>query len=337
MADPTTPPPLTGVQRAAVLLMSLGEKEAAEVLKHMGAKEVQKLGMAMATISNVSRDQAEEVIDSFVRTLETSTSLGVGADDYVRNVLIEALGEDKASGLIDRILHGRNTKGLDTLKWMEPKAISELVRNEHPQIIAIVMSYLDPDQAAEVLKFLQDRVRADVLMRIASLDGVPPTALNELNEIMEKQFSGNQNAKSTTVGGVKAAANIMNFLESSQEQAVISMIRQVDAALGDKIQELMFVFDDLADIDDRSMQALLRDIPNDKLGVALRGADSGVKDKILKNMSQRAAQILTEDMEARGPVRLADVEAAQKEILNVVRQLADAGTIQLGAKTEEFL
>lgn len=338
MADNNHPTPtLTGVQRAAVLLMSLGEHEAAEVLKHMGAKEVQKLGMAMATISNVSRDQAEEVIDSFVSTLATQTSLGVGADDYVRNVLVQALGEDKASGLIDRILHGRNTKGLDTLKWMEPKAIAELIRNEHPQIIAIVMSYLDPDQAAEVLKFLQDRVRADVLMRIASLDGVPPTALNELNEIMEKQFSGNQNVKSSTVGGIKAAANIMNFLETSQEAAVMAAIRQVDAGLGDKIQELMFVFDDLSELDDRSMQALLRDIPNDKLGVALRGADTGVKDKILKNMSQRAAQILTEDMEARGPVRLADVESAQKEILNIVRQLADAGTIQLGAKTEEFL
>lgn len=336
MAD-NNHPTLTGVQRAAVLLMSLGEHEAAEVLKHMGAKEVQKLGMAMATISNVSRDQAEEVIDSFVSTLATQTSLGVGADDYVRNVLVQALGEDKASGLIDRILHGRNTKGLDTLKWMEPKAIAELIRNEHPQIIAIVMSYLDPDQAAEVLKFLQDRVRADVLMRIASLDGVPPTALNELNEIMEKQFSGNQNVKSSTVGGIKAAANIMNFLETSQEAAVMASIRQIDAGLGDKIQELMFVFDDLSELDDRSMQALLRDIPNDKLGVALRGADTGVKDKILKNMSQRAAQILTEDMEARGPVRLADVEAAQKEILNIVRQLADAGTIQLGAKTEEFL
>lgn len=336
MAD-NNHPTLTGVQRAAVLLMSLGEHEAAEVLKHMGAKEVQKLGMAMATISNVSRDQAEEVIDSFVSTLATQTSLGVGADDYVRNVLVQALGEDKASGLIDRILHGRNTKGLDTLKWMEPKAIAELIRNEHPQIIAIVMSYLDPDQAAEVLKFLQDRVRADVLMRIASLDGVPPTALNELNEIMEKQFSGNQNVKSSTVGGIKAAANIMNFLETSQEAAVMAAIRQIDAGLGDKIQELMFVFDDLAELDDRSMQALLRDIPNDKLGVALRGADTGVKDKILKNMSQRAAQILTEDMEARGPVRLADVEAAQKEILNIVRQLADSGTIQLGAKTEEFL
>lgn len=328
---------LTGVQRAAVLLMSLGEKEAAEVLKHMTAKEVQKLGMAMATISGITRDQAESVLDEFVQTWENQTALGVGADDYVRKVLIEALGEDKAAGLIDRILHGRNTKGLDTLKWMEPKAIAELVRNEHPQIIAIVLSYLDPDQAAEAIKFLQDRVRADVLMRIATLEGVPPTALNELNEIMEKQFAGNQNAKSTTVGGIKAAANIMNFLESSQEQAVMSLIRQADAALGDKIQELMFVFDDLAELDDRSMQALLRDIPNDKLGVALRGADAAVKEKITKNMSQRAAQILLEDMEARGPVRLADVEAAQKEILAIVRQLADSGTIQLGGKSEEFL
>ncbi|HEX5757470.1 MAG TPA: flagellar motor switch protein FliG [Arenimonas sp.] len=328
---------MTGTQRAAVLLMSLGEKDAAEVLKQLGAKDVQKLGVAMATISNVSRDQAENVLDDFVNTLENQTSLGVGADDYVRSVLIGALGEDKASGLIDRILHGRNTKGLETLKWMDAKSIAELVRNEHPQIIAIVLSHLDSDQAAEVLKFLQDRVRADVILRIASLEGIPPNALNELNDIMEKQFSGNQNVKSSSVGGLKCAADIMNFLETAQEQAVMTMVRQIDAAIGDKIQELMFVFDDLIELDDRSMQALLRDVPNDKLGVALRGADSAVKDKITKNMSQRAAAILVEDMEARGPVRLADVEAAQREILNIVRQLADAGTIQLGGKSEEFL
>ncbi|GHE37481.1 flagellar motor switch protein FliG [Vulcaniibacterium thermophilum] len=332
MADGIT---LSGVQRAAVLLMSLGESDAAEVLKHLGAKEVQKLGMAMATIGNVTRQQVEEVVDEFVASLEDQTSLGVGADDYVRKVLVQALGEDKAASLIDRILFGRNTKGLDTLKWMEPRAVAELIRNEHPQIISIVLAHLDPDQSAEVLKSLPERTRADVLLRIATLDGIPPNALHELNEIMERQFSGQNNLKSSSVGGVKLAANIINQLDTSTEQAVMALIRDIDQDLGSKIQDLMFVFDDLGELDDRAMQALLREVPQDRLGLALRGADPRVKDKVLANMSQRAAQILVEDMEARGPVRLSDVEAAQKEILGIARKLADEGTIVLGPSASE--
>lgn len=332
MADGIT---LSGVQRAAVLLMSLGESDAAEVLKHLGAKEVQKLGMAMATIGNVTRQQVEEVVDEFVASLEDQTSLGVGADDYVRKVLVQALGEDKAASLIDRILFGRNTKGLDTLKWMEPRAVAELIRNEHPQIISIVLAHLDPDQSAEVLKSLPERTRADVLLRIATLDGIPPNALHELNEIMERQFSGQNNLKSSSVGGVKLAANIINQLDTSTEQAVMALIRDIDQDLGGKIQDLMFVFDDLGELDDRAMQALLREVPQDRLGLALRGADPRVKDKVLANMSQRAAQILVEDMEARGPVRLSDVEAAQKEILGIARKLADEGTIALGPSASE--
>ncbi len=332
MADGIT---LSGVQRAAVLLMSLGESDAAEVLKHLGAKEVQKLGMAMATIGNVTRQQVEEVVDEFVASLEDQTSLGVGADDYVRKVLVQALGEDKAASLIDRILFGRNTKGLDTLKWMEPRAVAELIRNEHPQIISIVLAHLDPDQSAEVLKSLPERTRADVLLRIATLDGIPPNALHELNEIMERQFSGQNNLKSSSVGGVKLAASIINQLDTSTEQAVMALIRDIDQDLGSKIQDLMFVFDDLGELDDRAMQALLREVPQDRLGLALRGADPRVKDKVLANMSQRAAQILVEDMEARGPVRLSDVEAAQKEILGIARKLADEGTIVLGPSASE--
>lgn len=332
MADGIT---LSGVQRAAVLLMSLGESDAAEVLKHLGAKEVQKLGMAMATIGNVTRQQVEEIVDEFVASLEDQTSLGVGADDYVRKVLVQALGEDKAASLIDRILFGRNTKGLDTLKWMEPRAVAELIRNEHPQIISIVLAHLDPDQSAEVLKSLPERTRADVLLRIATLDGIPPNALHELNEIMERQFSGQNNLKSSSVGGVKLAANIINQLDTSTEQAVMALIRDIDQDLGSKIQDLMFVFDDLGELDDRAMQALLREVPQDRLGLALRGADPRVKDKVLANMSQRAAQILVEDMEARGPVRLSDVEAAQKEILGIARKLADEGTIVLGPSASE--
>lgn len=328
---------LSGVQRAAVLLLSLGEADAAEVLKHMNAKEVQKLGIAMATISGISREQVSQVMEVFNAALDKQTSLGMGADDYVRKVLVQALGEDKAGSLIDRILLGRNTTGLDTLKWMDPRAIADLVRNEHPQIIAIVLSHLDGDQAAEVLKILPERTRSDVLLRIATLDGIPPNALNELNEIMERQFAGNQNLKSSNIGGVKVAANILNFMDSGQDQAILGNIAQVDAELGARIQDLMFVFDNLNDLSDRELQALLREVPNDRLGLALRGADGKVREKITRNMSQRAAQILLEDMEARGPVRLSDVEMAQKEILAIVRRLADQGVISLAGGSEEMV
>ncbi len=328
---------INGVQRAAVLLLSLGEADAAEVLKHMDPKEVQKIGIAMATMSGISRDQVEKVMDEFNNELGSKTSLGVGADDYIRNVLVQALGADKAGGLIDRILLGRNTTGLDTLKWMDPRAVADLVRNEHPQIIAIVMAHLDSDQAAEALKLLPERVRADVLMRIATLDGIPPNALNELNEIMERQFSGNQGLKSSNVGGVKVAANILNFMDSGQDQGVLAAIGKIDAELSTRIQDLMFVFDNLVELEDRALQTLLREVSGDRLGLALRGADIKVREKITKNMSQRAAEILLEDMEARGPVRLADVEGAQKEILTIVRRLADEGVISLGGAGAEAM
>ena len=328
---------LNGVQRAAVLLLSLGEHEAAEVLKHMSAKEVQKLGTAMATISGISREQVSQVMDAFSSALSKQTSLGMGTDDYVRNVLVQALGEDRAGSLIDRILLGRNTTGLDTLKWMDPRAIADLIRNEHPQIIAIVLAHLDNDQAAVVLGILPERARSDVLLRIATLDGIPPNALNELNEIMERQFSGNQNLKSSNIGGVKMAAGILNFMDSGRDQAILASIAQIDADLGNKIQDLMFVFDNLAELNDRELQTLLREVPGDRLGLALRGADAKVRDKFTSNMSQRAAEILLEDMEARGPVRLSDVEAAQKEMLVLVRRLADQGAITLGGVGEELI
>ncbi|OLG75515.1 flagellar motor switch protein FliG, partial [Xanthomonas oryzae pv. oryzae] len=227
--------------------------------------------------------------------------------------------------------------GLDTLKWMDPRAVADLVRNEHPQIIAIVMAHLDSDQAAEALKLLPERTRADVLLRIATLDRIPPNALSELNDIMERQFAGNQNLKSSNVGGIKVAANILNFLDTGSDQGVLGEIGKIDADLAGKIQDLMFVFDNLVDLDDRGLQTLLREVSGERLGLALRGADVKVREKITRNMSQRAAEILLEDMEARGPVRLADVEAAQKEILTIVRRLADEGTISLGGAGAEAM
>ncbi len=321
---------LNGVERAAILLMTLGEKAAAEVLKHMDPKEVQKVGAAMAQIDNVTRHQVDEVLRRFCQTVQDETGLGLGSDEYVRKVLINALGQDKAEGLIDRIIQGGNTKGLETLKWMDPRAVAEIIRLEHPQIMAIVLSYLEPDQAAEVLALFPERVRVDVTLRIASLDGIQPNALNELNDILEKQFSGNSNVKSSSVGGIKAAANILNFMDSSIEAEIMDSIKEVDADLGQNIQDLMFVFDNLLDVDDRDIQTILREISSESLVLALKGADDALKEKIFKNMSKRAAEMLRDDLEAKGPVKLSDVEGAQKEILAVARRLADAGDISLG-------
>ncbi|MBD3619613.1 MAG: flagellar motor switch protein FliG [Chromatiales bacterium] len=328
---------MTGADRAAILLMSLGEADAAAVLKHMGPKEVQKVGAAMATLQNISKTQASGVLEHFVREVSEQTALGVSSDEYVRNVLVSALGEEKAGGLIDRILLGRNSKGLEALKWMDPRAVAEIVRLEHPQIIAIVLSYLDADHAAEVITHLPDKVVADVVMRIATLDGIQPSALQELDQILEKQFSGNSSAKTSSVGGVKPAASIMNFMDSSMEERIMGMIAEQDEELSQRIQDLMFVFDNLMDVDDRGIQMLLREVQTDTLIIALKGADDALKEKIFKNMSKRAAEALRDDLEAKGPVRLSDVEAAQKEILTVARRMADSGEIVLGGGGDQMV
>ena len=326
-----------GTERAAILLLTLGEQEAAQILKHMSAKEVQRVGLAMAKVKNVSRIEVEKVVSEFTTNVEAQTSVGVGADEFLRKALVNALGEDKASAIIDRISIGRSTKGLEALKWLDARAVCELIRLEHPQMIAIVLAYLEPDQAAEVLQLLPSGVRSDVVVRIASLDGVQPTALTELDDIIEKQFSGNGAAKTSVLGGPKAAANIMNALEPSHESAIMEQITKTDEALAQRIEDLVFVFEDLGGIDDRSMQELLRQVPGDQLLLALKGADEPLKDKIFKNMSQRAAEMLKDDLEAKGPVRVADVEAAQKIILQTARKLAAAGTIALSGKGDEFL
>jgi flagellar motor switch protein FliG len=330
-------PARNGTERAAILLLTLGEQEAAQVLKHMSAKEVQRVGTAMAKLADVSREEVHGVISDFSTVVESQTSVGVGADEFLRKVLIDALGQDKAASIIDRISIGRSTKGLEALKWMDPRAVAELIRLEHPQIIAIVLAYLDPDQSADVLTHLPGGVRADIIARIATLDGVQPSALTELDDIMEKQFAGNSTGKTSVLGGAKAAANIINLLEPSQESAIMEQITKGDEALGARIQDLIFVFDDLIEIDDRGMQELLRQVPSEKLLLALKGAEDALKEKIFKNMSQRAAEMLKDDLEAKGPVRLSEVEAAQKEIIQAARKLSEAGTISLGGKGEEYV
>ncbi|MCW8807009.1 MAG: flagellar motor switch protein FliG [Rhodanobacter sp.] len=329
---------MSGAQRAAILLLTLGEQDAAEVLKHLGARDVQSVGTAMAALAGVSRDQVEKVLDKLDDDMGRQTSLGVGTEDYIRKVLVSALGESKAGGLIDRILLGRSGKGLESLKWMEGRAIAELIAQEHPQIIALVLAHLEPDQAAEVIGFLPLRVRSDAVMRIATLDGVQPHALNELDEVMERQFSGNtRKLKSSSVGGLKAAADILNAMDSNRETELMTAIRSQDEVLGGNIEELMFVFEDLVELDDRGMQVLLREVPSATLITALKGADAAIREKIFANMSTRAADMLRDDLEVKGPVRLSEVDAAQKEVLAAARRLADSGQLSLSSAGDEFV
>ncbi len=323
--------------RAAILLMSLGEKDAAEILKHMGPKEVQRVGTAMATLTNVNQTQVEGVVAEFLEAVSGQTGMGLGSDAYIRNMLTQALGSDKAGALIDRILLGGNTTGLDSLKWMESRQVADLIRHEHPQIQAIVVSYLDPDQSAEILSNFDEKVRLDIVMRVAALEAVQPAALQELNDILERQFSGKAGAQTTSIGGVKTAANIVNFVDSNIAADLLDQIKEVDEDLGIQIQDLMFVFDNLVDIDDRGVQILLREVSTDLLVVALKGADPQVQDKIFRNMSKRAAELLRDDLEAKGPVKVSEVEGAQKEILTIARRLADAGEIVLGGGGEAMV
>ncbi|HEY3786350.1 MAG TPA: flagellar motor switch protein FliG [Steroidobacteraceae bacterium] len=327
----------SGTERAAILLLTLGEQEAAQVLKHMGAREVQRIGSAMAALSGVSREEVQGIVTEFASQVETQTSVGVGTEEFLRKVLVEALGQEKAANIIDRISIGRSNKGLEALKWMDARMVAELIRLEHPQIVAIVLAYLEPDQSADILACLPPDMRADVLVRIATLDGVQPSALTELDDIMEKQFAGKGAHRTSTLGGAKAAANIINNLEPSQESVIMEQITQTDQALSARIQDLIFVFDNLLEIDDRSMQELLRQVPSDKLLLAMKGCEDSMKEKIFKNMSQRAAEMLKDDLESKGPVRISEVEAAQKEILQTARKLAEAGTIALAGKGEEYV
>jgi flagellar motor switch protein FliG len=321
---------LSGPEKAAVLLRSIGEADAAEVLKHMNPKEVQKIGQTMATLTNVNREEVEIVINDFSTIVEQETGLGIGSHDYVRKMLVGALGEDRAGSLLDRILSGSNTNGLEQLKWMDPRGIYEVIRLEHPQIISIVCSFLEADQAAQVLSFFPERDQANVLQRIATLDGIQPAALTELNDILEKQFSGANASQTTMVGGLKTAADILNFVDGTSEAAIMEKIKETEPDLGQNIEDLMFVFDNLIDVDDRGIQTLMREIQTDQLQLALKGADEALKEKFLNNMSQRAAEMMRDDLEAMGPVRVSDVETAQKGILSAARALSDKGEIMLG-------
>jgi flagellar motor switch protein FliG len=323
---------LTGAESAAVLLMSLGEEHAARVLKHMGPREVQKLGAAMSAISNVSRSQVGEVLQDFVQAVQAQTAVGLGSDEYVSNVLQRALGPEKAEGVINHVLRGRKVKGLEALTWMDPQSVAEVIRTEHPQIIALVISQLDPDQAASVLAELPEESRVNVLMRVARMDDVHPSALKELDEVLSTQFSAAGSLRTPVTGGSKSVADILNYMDPGVEKDITRRIADLDANLGQEIQDLMFVFDNLKEVNDRGIQALLREVSSESLVLALKGADESVKEKIFKNMSKRAAEILRDDLETKGPVKLSEVQGAQKEILAVAQRMAESGELALGSK-----
>ncbi len=329
------PGPEEGLEKSAMLLLSLGPDAAAEVLKHLGPREVQKLGHAMAGIKAVPREKAEQLIEEVAAHAAKGAALSAD-EEMIRSMLTKALGDDKAANLIGRILQGSDTAGIESLKWMDAPTVADLIKNEHPQIIATILVHLEYDHAGEILKLFSERLRNDVLLRIATLDGVQPVALKELNEAMTRLMAGaSNNVKKAAMGGIRHAAEILNYVGQAAETAIIDNVREYDPDLAQKILDEMFTFENLLDIDDRGIQLLLREVQSDSLILALKGASPELREKIFKNMSQRAAEMLKEDLESKGPVRLSEVEAEQKEIIKIARRLADEGQIQLGGKGGE--
>jgi flagellar motor switch protein FliG len=325
------------LEKAAILLLSVGEANAAKILRYLTPKEVQRVGSQMTRMQDIQAPVVARVLESFLVEAGAATGLGVSNESYIRNVLIDALGEERAHTLIDHILMSDKTKGLEALRWMNPKLVANTIRGEHPQIQAVILSYLYPDQAAEVLAQFSEKARADLVMRVATMETVNQVALQELNKIVEGELTGAGLQQGQFLGGVKFAADILNNLDSSVEQTLMDQIKEVDESLGTRIQDLMFVFDDLKNIDDQGIQALMREVSSEILVLALKAADEELKNKIFGNMSKRAAELLKDDLEVKGPVRVSEVENAQREILAIARRMADAGEIALGASSEQMI
>ena len=328
---------LNGTQRAAVLVLLLGEQQASDIIRYMNPKEVQALGGAMVALSDLSQEVVNAVLDDFVSTLKKQTSLGLGTNEYVEKVLKRALGPDKAASVLSRIMPGQGSKGLDILKWMDARSIAEMIRGEHPQVTAIILSVLDYDVAADVLAFLDPPTRAEIMQRVASLETVQPSAMEELESIMKSQFANNSSAQSSSFGGVKAAAKIMNFAKVDLESSVMAGLTSLDAELTQKIQDNMFTFENLSGVDNRGIQTLMRAVEPDMLMTALKGAADFVQEKFFGNMSTRARAMFMDEMEAKGPLRIADVEEAQKNIMRLAKKMSDAGELMLVGRGDGFV
>ena len=323
---------LTGTQKSAILMMLLGEEEASEILKNLGPKEVQHLGSAMYSVQGLDQDTVNKVLDEFLDIIKEQTSLGLGAGNYIRNVLMKALGEDKAQSVLSRITPSSSDRPIEILDWMDARAISELIVDEHPQIIALIISYLDFSMGADVLNLLPDDLQPEIIRRIATLETVQPDALSELEDVMQRKFKANTTLRASQVGGVKAAAKIMNFTNQNMEARIMKNTGKDDKIRMQSIQESMFVFETLILSDDKSLQTLLRNVETELIVLALKGADEALRDKLFSCMSSRAAANIMDEMEALGPVRLAEVQEAQKQIIAVARRLSDEGTIVLAGR-----
>lgn len=326
---------MDGIERAAILLLSMGEKNAAEVLKHLEPRQVQKVGVAMSTMHAVSKAKMHDVIIEFITAIEDQTSLAVDTETYLRSILTEALGEENATPFMDRILVSDKESGINRLKWLDGRLIADVIRNEHPQIIATILLHLDSEQTAEVIGYFSAEKRAEVLLRMCNIETVKPEAISEIGQVIEKQLSGQKTGKSASVGGIKSVADIINYLDGAMEEDVFAKIRAWDEGLSDKIRDKMFVFENLVEMDNRSVQTLLRDVTNEQLKLALKGTTEIIKEKIYANMSKRAADLLRDDIETQGPVKVSEVEAAQREILALARKLGEEGKISLGSKGGE--
>ena len=321
---------MTSNQRAAVLMLLLGEQQAADIIRFLNPKEVQALGAAMIEVADLSQEAVNAVLDDFVATIKKQTSLGLGTSDYVEKVFKRALGDDKAASILGRITPGRGSKGLEILSWMDARSIADMVQGEHPQVVAIILSVLEHGVAADVLNFLPPDSRAEVIQRVASLETVQPSAMEELEAIMKKQFSTNSSAKSSSFGGIKAAAQIMNLTKTALEASVMGGLRALDPEMMQKIQDSMFTFANLVSVENKGIQIIMRNVDPDLMMIALKGASAEVKEKFFSNMSERARGMFKDDMEAKGPMRLSDVEDAQKTIMRSARKLSDAGELVLG-------
>ena len=325
------------LERCAILLLSLGEDAAAEVFKYLSAREVQQVGSAMANLQQITRADVDNVLEEFRQEADQFMAVTLGSDDYIRSVLNKALGTDRAAGLIEDILEASDgSSGIDALNWLDAASVAELIQDEHPQIIATILVHLERDRASAVLELLHERIRNDVILRVATFGGVQPAALQELTEVLNNVLSG-QGTKRSKMGGVRPAAEIINYMSSSEEDSVVSALREMDADLAQRIVEEMFVFENLVDIEDSAIQLILREVDIASLTIALKGAPHELRDKFTKNMSKRAADMLLEDLEAQGPMRMSKVETEQKAILHVARTLAESGAFTLTGGNDEYV
>lgn len=328
---------LSGVERAAIFMLGMGEQGAAAIMRHMDPREVESVALAMSELKDISNEQIAEVVQEFSEKVNEFSPISVGANDFTRRVMIEALGEKKARSMLGKVMSGATSKGVDALKWMDARSVAEIIRDEHPQIIALVLASLEGEHAGKVLALLPEEGRTDIVMRIARLEMIDPSALQELDQVLERQLDNTQEFPPAAVNGMSTAADILNNLDPTDEAALLDALKQADMDLGEKIQDLMFVFENLMTLDDKGMQRLIRDISVDNLVVALKGVDQELQERFFKNMSSRAAEMLKEDMEARGPVKLSEVEEQQKEILVIANKLAEEGEIFMGKGGDDFV